>query len=217
VEEDTTTTSSTSVIEEVDEWFESPALATLTVDVKLYVTDYKYENKKQTHLLHLHCVPAVLAIYSKWFRVIIESAPETKLIEMPESFTYHCLYKSHAGGEIAVEKETVLSLFKLFHATHGSISITKYFQLMLMLFYIDSPHFFTKVESALNVTSSGSLIGIACWADYFKSDYLWNEAVAELKRTGLIHTARDLMVKFLKTMSKDFVDRLLLGILFAPK
>lgn len=198
-----------------DEWLEDSSLATLTVDVCLYVTDDEYNNKQQTHLLHLHCVPGVLAIHSPYFKAMIASDPKLTLIEMPESFTYHCAHKIGANGEIAINKQEVISLFKFFHAKGELEQITNRLSLMFMLFYINSP-LFKKIEQTLDVSKHKDPLSYFNWAGYFKSDRLYSQLCKIVKTSSYEDNANNkkLVPLLVKSMPRDVLDRVMIDLCF---
>lgn len=197
------------------EWFEDPSLATLTVDVCLYVTDDDYNNKQQTHLLHLHCVPGVLAIHSEYFKAMITPDPKLALIEMPESFTYRCTHKVGSNGEVTINKQEVIALFNFFHAKGELEQINNRFSLMFMLFYINSP-LFKKVEQAVDITGGSDPVSYLNWAGYFKSDRLYSQICKRLKKWSYQDNENNkkLIPLIIKSVPRDVLDRVMTDLCF---
>lgn len=201
------------IIEE-DIWFKSRALSTLTVHVKVFEHSRMY-NKKQTHLLHLHCVPGVLAAESKWFEAIIESDPTVTDVEMPESFSYHTVRSRGDHGVCFVYYRNVIHLFRVFHRLEEINLDNHKFQIWLMLFYIDaSPLLIAQIEKALvasenELSFSDNPLTALRWADYFKSEPLLDMLCNRIRKLTPSSLSFDDAMSYIKELPRDLLDKVL--------
>jgi hypothetical protein len=216
--DDTNKLPPTGVIEEQEEWFASQSLCTLTLHVKIFRFDEEKQQKIQTHLLNLHCVPSILAINSKYFKTIIEGDPNVKEINLPDIFTYH-----EIGDCVTVAKTNdVIELFIFLHSpvcTQRELEANNW-ALLLMLFYIDCPLLFKQVEQEIDVTNAPDLLESAAWADFFHSSVMFHKTISALRfkiLTGKNKWCRDTITKTLKYLPIQVTQRILTDVLMGPE
>lgn len=206
------------VIEEIEEWLMPPVFATLLVKISICNPDV-YEDKRKTHVLNLHCSPAALAMHSKYFQTLIEGDPKVSEIEMPESFTYQCVQNVIEGGELAVEPEQVILLFKYFHCQiefDYMVGLDTKYEILLMLFYLDSPILFKKVERKCNITHNNCLPHIL-WACYFKSEHLLEQIYTCLQNAPFSLQNHEHTMAYIKLCPRDVLDTLVCKLITSNK
>ena len=197
------------LVEERDEWFKCRALSTLTVHVKIF--DQGCYTKKQTHLLHLHCIPGVLAVNSKWFEAIIESDPTVTDIEMPDSFSFLATRKEGPHGVTTPLPETVIKLFRFFHF-NGTLDVEGcIYSCMLMAHYIDASDLYEKLEEKISDVTARFIripINDMVFADYLKSERFFNricDAIRTHKYDITYH--KEETVKLIEELPRGVLDR----------
>lgn len=101
-----------TIPKEVEQWYEPSAWATVNVHFSIFD-----ENKQIINKLSLHCIPGCLVAHSDYFRKIIGLNRNIIDIEIPESFTYHMLWK----GSFGVINPSIDNIKCIFDCMHSGI------------------------------------------------------------------------------------------------
>lgn len=196
-------------IKEEDIWpHDSRALSTLSVHVSVFNDDddEKILEKRQTHLLHIHCIPGALVAHSKFFAEAIERDPTVTNITMPESFTWRALWSSTRGYVVPDANE----VREVFHVLHGGkLGCVFEWSLVMMYHYLHCPVLCENVESNYdNDEYHDEWIQLA-WADHFNCATIIKTVSKAIKANGdCWHLGNDLKKTVIEAISKQTLVKL---------